>query len=74
MHHTKVDCFKKVIELLNEFRERRILKGKLKPEYVRLITAIQAKISLRKGVPYLLFKLTTSLKLKVVLEVMAKKF
>eukprot|EP00253_Pinus_taeda_P027610 PITA_27610 len=48
-HQTKVDCFEKIIEWLNDAGEHKVLRGKLKPTFVRLITTMQAKRICRKG-------------------------
>ena len=49
LHRTKVHCHDKAIYCLDDNGEKRILKGKKKPTSVRMITAMQAKHSCRKG-------------------------
>lgn len=52
-HKTKVDCYKKAIECLDDDGEKRILQGKKKPTSVRMVTTMQEKCNCRKG--YVLF-------------------
>eukprot|EP00253_Pinus_taeda_P001566 PITA_01566 len=49
LHMTKVDCYDKAIECLDDNGEKRILQGKKKPASVMLVIAMQAKRSCRKG-------------------------
>lgn len=58
LHRTKVDCFNKVIECLDDNRERRILQGKKKPTSVSMVSAMQVKHSFRKG--YVMFAMHIS--------------
>ena len=46
---TKVDCYEKAIECMDDDGEKIILQGKKKPTSVRMVTAMQAKSSYRKG-------------------------
>jgi len=48
-HQTKVNCYEKAIECLDQASEQRMLQGKRKPTFVRIITTMQAKRSHRKG-------------------------
>jgi len=49
IHKTKVDCYNKAIECLDDDGEKRILQGKNKPTLVRMVTDMQAKHNCRKG-------------------------
>jgi len=49
LHRTKVDCFDKAIECVDDSEEKRTLKGKKKPTSVRMVTTMQAKKGCRKG-------------------------
>lgn len=49
LHWMKVDCYDKIIECVDEQGTKRVLHGKKNPISVRLIMAIQAKHSSRKG-------------------------
>ena len=44
-----MDCFNKVIECVDDSGEERTLQGKKKPTSVRMVTAIEAKNTCRKG-------------------------
>lgn len=46
---TKVDFYEKAIECLDDNGEKRILQGKKNPISVRMVIAMQAKRSCRKG-------------------------
>jgi len=48
-HRTKVDCYEKAIEFLDDDREKIILWGKNKPTSMRMVTTMQAKSNCRKG-------------------------
>ena len=48
LHSTKVDCFDKAIECMDDSGEKRTLQGKKKPTSVRMVTLMQAKRSCRK--------------------------
>ena len=48
LHRTKVDCYDKAIECLDDNGEQRILQGKKKATSVRMVTAMQAKRSRKK--------------------------
>ena len=49
LHKTKVDCYEKEIECLDDSGEQRILQGKKKVTQVRMVTNMQAKPSHKKG-------------------------
>lgn len=49
LHRTKVDCYDKAIECLDENGEPRVLQGQKKATLVRMVTIMQAKCSHRKG-------------------------
>ena len=49
IHRTKVDCYDKAIQGLDDDGERRILQGKKKPTSVRMVTAMQENHSGGKG-------------------------
>jgi len=49
LHRTKVGCYDKAIECVDENGEPRVLQGKKKATLVRLVTVMQAKRSRRKG-------------------------
>jgi len=49
LHRTRVDCYDKIIECLDDNGEKRKLQGKTKPTSVRMITVMQAKHNHRKG-------------------------
>ena len=49
LHKTRVDCYDKVIECLDDNGEHMILQGKKKATSVRMVTTIQEKCSHRKG-------------------------
>jgi len=49
LHRTKVDCYEKADECVDENGEPRILQGKKKATSVRMVTTMQAKHSNRKG-------------------------
>eukprot|EP00253_Pinus_taeda_P035113 PITA_35113 len=49
LHITKVDCFDKAIKYVDDSGEKRTLQGKKKPTPVRMVTAMWAKHSYRKG-------------------------
>ena len=49
IHKTKVDCYDKAIECLDDDEEKRILQGKKKATSMRMVTSMQAKHSRRKG-------------------------
>jgi len=40
LHRTKVDCFDKAIECVDDSGEKRTLKGKKKPTSVRMVTTM----------------------------------
>ena len=46
---TKVDCYDKDIECLDDNGEHRILQGKKKATSIRMMTALQVKHNHRKG-------------------------
>eukprot|EP00253_Pinus_taeda_P027395 PITA_27395 len=48
LHRTKVDCFNKAIECVDDSGENITLQGKKKPTSVRMVTAMQANCSCRK--------------------------
>jgi len=48
LHMTKVDCYDKEIERLDDNGEQIILEGKKKKALVRMVTSMQAKHSHRK--------------------------
>ena len=48
LHRTKVDCYDKSIECLDDNGEQRTLQGKKKATLVRIVTAMQEKRSRRK--------------------------
>ena len=49
LHRTKVDCYDKAIECLDDNGEQRVLRGKRKAALVRMVTTMQEKHSRRKG-------------------------
>ena len=49
LHITKVDCYDKVIECVDDNGEPRVLQGKKKATSVRMVAYMQAKRSPRKG-------------------------
>lgn len=49
LHRTKVDCYDKSIECVEDNGEARVLHGKKKSTSVRMVTTMQAKHSHRKG-------------------------
>jgi len=49
LHRTKVYCYEKSIECVDDNGEPRVLQGKKKATSVRMVTAMQAKHSRRKG-------------------------
>ena len=49
LHRTKVECYDKVIECLDDNGEPRVLQGKKKATSVRMVTTMQAKRSRKKG-------------------------
>jgi len=49
IHRTKVECYEKSIDCVDENGEPRVLKGKKKSTSVRMVKTIQAKCSHRKG-------------------------
>ena len=49
LHRTKVDCYDKSIKCVDDNGEPRVLQGKKKATSVRMVTAMQAKRSRRKG-------------------------
>jgi len=49
VHRTKVDCYEKEIECLDDQGTKRVLQGKKNIVLVRLIISMQAKYSCRKG-------------------------
>lgn len=49
LHKTKVDCYDKSIECVDENGEPRVLQGKKTSTSVRMVTPMQAKHSHRKG-------------------------
>eukprot|EP00253_Pinus_taeda_P018170 PITA_18170 len=49
LHRTKVDCYGKAIECLDDNEEQRVLQGKKKETSVKNVTAMQEKRSRRKG-------------------------
>ena len=49
LHRTKVDCYDKATECLDDNGEPRVLRGKKKPTSIRMMTSMQAKRSCRKG-------------------------
>ena len=49
LHRTKVDCFNKAIECVDDSGEKRNLQWKKKPTSVRMVTVMQAKHCCRKG-------------------------
>jgi len=49
VHRTKVDCYEKSIEFLDDNGEWRILQGNKKAKLVRRVTTMQEKCSHRKG-------------------------
>ena len=44
-----MDCYDKIIECLDDDGERRTLQGKKKPTSVKMVTAMQATRSYKKG-------------------------
>ena len=57
-YRTKIDCFEKDIECLDDDREKRIRQGKKKPSSVIMVTTMQEKHSCRKAC--VLFAVPTS--------------
>lgn len=53
LHRTKVECYDKAIEYVDENGELRTLQGKKKATWVRMVTAMQAKCRHKKGLNYL---------------------
>jgi len=49
LHRTKVDCYDKAIECLDDNGEPRVLQGKKKATSVRMVTTMQAQCSHKKG-------------------------
>ena len=49
LHRTKVNCYEKEIECVDDNGEPRVLQGKKKATSVRMVTAMQAKHNHRKG-------------------------
>eukprot|EP00253_Pinus_taeda_P032225 PITA_32225 len=49
IHKTRAEWFDKAIECVDDSGEKRILEGKKKPTTMRMVTAMQAKRSCRKG-------------------------
>lgn len=49
LHDTKVDCYEKAIDFLDDNGENRILQGKKKPTLLRMVTSMHAKYNCRKG-------------------------
>ena len=49
LHKTKVGCYDKVIECLDENGEQRTLQGKKKATSIRMVIVMQAKHNRRKG-------------------------
>jgi len=49
LHKTKVDCYEKSIECVDDNGEPRFLQGKKKSILVRMMTTMQAKCIRRKG-------------------------
>lgn len=47
LHRTKVNCFNKAIECVDDSEEKRTLKGKKKPTSMTMVTTMQAKCSYR---------------------------
>jgi len=48
LDRTKVDCYDKAIECLDENGERRVLQNKKKTTSIRMVTVMQAKCSRKK--------------------------
>jgi len=49
LHRTKVDCYDKSIEYVDDNGEPRVLQGKKKATPVRMVIVMQEKFSHRKG-------------------------
>jgi len=49
LHRTKVDCYDKAIECVDDNGKPRVLRGKKKATSVRMVTTMQAKHNCRKG-------------------------
>ena len=49
LHRTKVDCYDKSINCLDDNGEPRVLQGKKKATSVRMVTVMKVKCSSRKG-------------------------
>jgi len=49
LHKTKVDCYDKTIECLDDNGEKRILQGKEKDTLVRMVTTMQSNHNCKKG-------------------------
>ena len=49
LHRTKVDCYDKAIECLDDNGEQRVFQGKKKETSIRMVTFMQEKCSCRKG-------------------------
>jgi len=49
LHRTKVDCYKKGIECLDDDGEKRILQGKKKSTLVRMVTTMHGKRNYKEG-------------------------
>ena len=47
LHRTKVDCYEKSIDCLDENGEQRVLQGKKKETSVRMVTTMQTKFTCR---------------------------
>eukprot|EP00253_Pinus_taeda_P036167 PITA_36167 len=48
LHRTKVDCFDKAIECVDDSGEKRTLQGKKKPTSMRMVTSMHSKRSYKK--------------------------
>eukprot|EP00253_Pinus_taeda_P032735 PITA_32735 len=49
IHRTKIDCYDKTIQCLDDDGEKRILQGKKKPTSVRMVKIVHEKCSNSKG-------------------------
>ena len=49
LHRTKVDCYDKAIDCVDDNGEPRILQGKKKTTLVRMVTTMQEKFSRQNG-------------------------
>ena len=49
LHRTKVNCYDKSIECLDDNDEQRVLQGKKKATSIRMVTTMKAKHSHKKG-------------------------